>query len=478
MKANTMLKTRLILFQMIMLIAAGPVLAQANDDGVMVRGGAVFFDRPEFDSVVLVEFPFTLSRHEFEFYRPDTAAGTYFTRIFAQITLYGVDGLPLDSANTYFSAAVSDSADAYQPDYTLFNSLVLVIRPGIYSAHLTVIDAVSKKEGRFFYDRIVVEPPAKNALAMGAKCLAYDIKYVGDEPAAAGVGVPKNGYEVRINPLGTFAVTDTVAFFYAELYNLDYQADQPSDYSLSYAALDMSGTVVHPLGTQVRPKPGRSAVIVETFDITGWSPGGYLLQVTASDPIKRHEVTYEIPIRIIAPMATPSELAASIGQDQTDLFDLETQLRLVRYLLTPDEEATLKRLTKAGQPAFLEQYWQEHDSDPYTEINENLLEMYERYLFANSFFSIGEEANDGWSTDRGRIFMTYGQCDDLDDQQHPVNRYPFQIWRYYSIDNGALFVFVDEDGFGFYKLVHSTVDREIFSKYWDEALKTGSLSFE
>ena len=478
MKANTMLQTRLILIQMILLMVAGPIFVQASDDAITVRGGAIFFNRPEFDSVVLVEFPFTLSRHEFEFYRPDTTVDSYFARIFAQITLYGVNGLPLDSANTYFSAIVSDSAEAHRPNYTLFNSLVLVMHPGIYSAHLTIIDAVSKKEGRFFYDRIIVEPSARNALTLTGKCLAYDIRYVGDEPAAAGVGVPKNGYEVRVNPLGTFAVTDTVAFFYAELYNLDYRADQPSDYSLSYAVLDKSGSVVYSLGTRVRPKPGRSVVIVESFNITGWSPGRYLLQVTASDPIKQHDITYEIPILIIAPRSTATEVATSIGQDEMDLLDLETQLHLVRYLLTPDEEATLKRLTKAGQPAFLEQYWQEHDSDPYTEINENRQEMYERYLFANSYFSVGEEVNDGWSTDRGRIFMIYGQCDDLDDQQHPVNRYPYQIWRYYSVGDGAVFVFVDEDGFGLYELVHSNVNSEIFNQDWDEALKTGSLIYD
>jgi GWxTD domain-containing protein len=476
MKVCTSSQLGLILLLGLVLITAGPIIAQRSND-ITVRGGAIFFDRPEFDTVTLVEFPFTLNRSQFEFYRPDST-GAYFARIFAQITLYGEDDLPLDSVNTYFSAVVSRLSDAYQPDYTLFNSLVLILRPGVYSAHLTVIDAVSKKEGRFDYDRIIVDSPTLDALAMGGKCLAYDIRYVGNDPAAAGVGVSKNGYEVRTNPLGTYSVSDTVAFFYGEVYNLDYQADQPSDFQLGFAVLDQAGNVVHQLGTETRPKPGSSAVVVESFDIAGWTPGEYLLQVTVSDSSQKDEVKSEVPIRIIAPVTTAAELVANLGHDRGDYPDLEIQLRLVRYLLTPVEEVALKKLTELGQKTFITQYWQEHDSDPETDVIENRLQIYERYLVANERYSIEEGRTDGWSTDRGRILMIYGQPDQLEDRHHPVDRYPYQVWHYYEHDNGAVCVFVDEDGFGLYRMVHSTVEGELFDKYWDAAVRDGSLSFE
>ncbi len=468
--------TGTILFLLLtVIVAAGSVLAQTREDSLTVRGGAIFFDRPEFDSVVLVEFPFTLSRNEFEFYRPDTISGTYFARIFAQVTLFGADGQPVDSANTYFSTAVNQLAQALQPDYTLFNSLVLVIPPGDYSVLLTVIDAVSKKEGQFEYKRMIVDPPSKQTLALGGKCLAFDIKYVGDEPAAAGVGVPKNGYEVRVNPLGVFAMTDTVAFFYAELYNLEYQADLPTDYTIRFSALNRSGEVVHSLGSNTRPKPGSSAVVVETIDISGWDPGEYLLQVTASEVGKRHEVSYEIPLRIIPPVATAAEVALSLGHDQGGQADLEIQHRLVHYLLTPEERATLERLSEDGQMRFLDQYWQERDSDISTKIVEDRLQMYERYLYANTMFSIADSLSDGWSTDQGRVIMIYGEPDELEDHQHPVERRPYQVWYYYSISEGVIFVFVDEDGYGQYRLMHSTADGEFFDKDWEEAVKGGYL---
>ena len=33
----------------------------------------------------------------------------------------------------------------------------------------------------------------------------------------------------------------------------------------------------------------------------------------------------------------------------------------------------------------------------------------------------------------------------------------------------------DDDGFGLYRLVHSTVERELFDKDWDTALRGGSF---
>lgn len=451
-------------------------LAQTSDESLTIRGGAIFFDRPEFDSVVLVEFPFALQRQEYEFFKPDSSGGEWFARIFAQITLFGVNGIAVDSANTYFSALVATKLEAEVVEYTLFNSLVLVLPAGIFSARLTVIDVVSKRQGEFFYDRLIVEPPKKDRLALGAKCFAYQISYVGDSVRT--VGVPKNGYEVFCNPLGVFSTTDTAVFLYAELYNLEYSSDQPSDYELSFAVLDDQGKLVHQLGSWVRPKPGRSAVVVESFDIGGWQPGSYLLQVTATDHSAGSEVSHEMLLMIVAP-TTPEEMRASLAQGDPSIdLDLGTALALVKNILTPEEAKTLKGLSEDGQQTFLDQYWLEKDSDPATVIIENRLERYRRYLFANHEFSQNEASDDGWKTDRGRIFMTFGSWDQIDDNQHPTSGYPYQIWNYFTFKRGAIFIFQDDGNLGDYRLVHSNVEGEIFDKDWDEAIKSGMLNIQ
>jgi len=451
-------------------------IVPADSQPLTVRAGKVIFDRPEFDSLVLVEFPFALNRHEYEFFRPDTSLTDYYARIFAQINIYDTLGAPVDSANTYFSTVIADTVEARRENFSLFNSLVLAVRPGVYSGRLTVIDAVSKREGEYSFNSIAVSLAEPDRLAIGGLCLAYQAQYVKDisptEP-----GVPRNGYRVLCNPDAMFSTKDTAIFVYAELYNLDFQESILGRLTLSLATLDDSGNILRVLGTRTRTKTGRSAVVVESFDIGGWPAGSYVLEMKITDSSAAQEVAREIPFVIIAPPIIPVTDSADRAAQQAGL-DLTTQLNLVHYSLTPDERASLERLNDIGKLSFLRQYWKERDPDPATPISENFQKTYERYLYANNFFSTDEGKADGWKTDRGRVLMVYGPWDKLEDHIHPTADYPYQVWWYYNIKDGVVFVFTDDRGFGNFRLVHSTMEGEIYDKYWDEAIRSGFLEIE
>ncbi len=452
--------------------------ARALDGDLTVYAASICFDRQEFDTVALVEFPFALERSEFEFFRPDSAGGVFFARIFAKINLYGVDGLPVDSATTYFSAAVPDLETAAQPGYRLFNSIALVVRPGVYTARVKVIDVKSKAEGEYFIERVTVDSPTASRLAVGGESLAYGIAYLGPEALTGGAGVPRNGYEVLCNPLGVYSTEDTLAYLYAEVYNLEFDAQSSSEFSLALAALDRKGEVFRELGRKVVPKKGRSAVVVESFDIKGWAPGEYTIRLTVADHRGGGEVAEDLSLSIVAPRVAEEFTAPVALDDPLDTLNLEVQLRLLHYLLAPDERASLEGLNQIGQYSYVQQYWQERDSDPTTRLVENRLEMYERYLVSNNFFSVEEGKTDGWRTDRGRILMTYGAWERLDDMVHPTGGYPYQVWYYDSYREGAVFVFEDEDGFGDFRLVHSNMDNEKYNAFWESWIRTGGADLE
>ena len=152
-----MIKRVLTALTIVFCLAVG-LTAQEEKAPLTVYSGAVKYNNPAFDSVVLVEFPFVLNRHEFEFFQPDTTDPNYYARIFAQVILLNVEGQAIDSATTYFSVKVPTLEEARKEGLKLFNKLSLIIKPGIYSSRLTVIDAVSKKEGEFFNGRLIVEP--------------------------------------------------------------------------------------------------------------------------------------------------------------------------------------------------------------------------------------------------------------------------------------------------------------------------------
>jgi hypothetical protein len=67
--------------------------------------------------------------------------------------------------------------------------------------------------------------------------------------------------------------------------------------------------------------------------------------------------------------------------------------------------------------------------------------------FTNDNFSSYRE---GWKSDRGMVFIILGPPNNID--RHPFEYYskPYEVWEYYTINRR--FVFVDETGFGDYRL--------------------------
>jgi len=455
------------------LVLGGTAFAEDLTHALTVYGGFTVFNRPDSDSLVLVEFPFSLNRHEFEFYQPDSTSPARQARVFAQITLYGVDGLAVDSASTYFGVVAPSAEDAAQEGLKLLNSLAAALAPGVYSARLSVIDVVSKKQGEAFYDRLMVEPPAKDGPAIGGLCLAYNITYVGDSMKVPVNQLPKNGFNVRCNPLGLFSTEDTVMYLYGEIYNLSWAPDAPSNYRVSYTATTRAGLPVHQFGLAERPKAGPSAVLAEVFDIADLPSGYYDLWVVATDLADDRTDSLKIAFALMEPVT--AEMLASASSEKFDPYDtlvLADQINIVQYLLDPVERKNLNQLDDAGKVAFLKRYWLERDSDPTTPEIENRLQVIERYAYANRNYSSDEDRGDGWRTDRGRVLIKYGIYDDLDDVLHPLEGNPFQVWHYYSLEHGAVFVFEDREGYGLYTLVHSNVPGEIYNSAWATRLKT------
>ena len=448
-------------------IAAGG--AQSEQDQLAVYSAFSISNDPAYDPLVLVDFSFTLSREQLEFFRPDSLSTALFGRIFAQVTLYGADGMPFDSVNTYFSARASSPEKVGESGYTLFNRLSILLTPGVYTARLVVIDVVSKRQGEVFFDEIMIEPSLPDRLVIGGETMAYLISRAGEEESAD--RMVRNGFRVLVNPLGAYTADDTVCYLYAELYSMEYSEQVTSDYRLAYAVFDNLGAVYRDFGYKIRTKPGTSAVVVEQFDISGWAIGRYRIRLIASDLSTNGCDTAFFPLHIIPKLRPGFTFRQSIETDPYDTLSPEVREHLVAYLLSPVQKHTLSRLSADGKEVFLDEYWYENDSHPETRAIENRLDMIKLYEYANRYFSSNLKKTNGWSSDRGRIYMTYGPYEEKDDISAPVKGNPIIVWFYHSLDQGTVFVFEDRQGFHEYTLVHSTIEGERFNKEWETRLR-------
>lgn len=120
----------------------------------------------------------------------------------------------------------------------------------------------------------------------------------------------------------------------------------------------------------------------------------------------------------------------------------------VIYLITAEERLAFLALKSAEErERFIEQFWQRRDYVPQTEENEFRDRHYQRMAQANMTYGFGNRA--GWQTDRGRIYILYGEPDEVN--QDGIH----ETWLYHSrpvFRGEAKFQFTDLNRTGEYRL--------------------------
>lgn len=136
--------------------------------------------------------------------------------------------------------------------------------------------------------------------------------------------------------------------------------------------------------------------------------------------------------------------------------EIDKALRQLEYIANSDSVKYYLKRSFEEKKAFFERFWEAMDANSDTEKNELMEEFYQRLGYANQSFST--LAEEGWKTDRGRIFIKFGQPDDIERHPFEVNSEPYEIWYYYSLQKE--FLFIDRSGFGDYDLHQSYIDQE------------------
>lgn len=113
----------------------------------------------------------------------------------------------------------------------------------------------------------------------------------------------------------------------------------------------------------------------------------------------------------------------------------------------PSKEEKLKR--------YLE-FWKSKDPTPNTEENEVFEEYYRRVSYANAHF---KNYLEGWRSDMGMVFITLGPPSNIERYPYEIDTKPYEIWDYYDINKR--FVFVDQTGFGDYRL-----ENPVYGSWW------------
>lgn len=138
-----------------------------------------------------------------------------------------------------------------------------------------------------------------------------------------------------------------------------------------------------------------------------------------------------------------------------NMKNMELLIDQLIYIASSEELDKIRNAsTNELKEKFFIEFWRSKDPSPNSSRNELMQEYYKRIKIANDRYS---HYVDGWKTDMGMVFIIFGEPSNIERFPFSENSKPYEVWDFYNANRQ--FVFMDDTGFGDYKLV---------TPIWDE----------
>ena len=136
--------------------------------------------------------------------------------------------------------------------------------------------------------------------------------------------------------------------------------------------------------------------------------------------------------------------------DQWAITNYDQMISLLRYFERQDWVDKLRHATPDQRPAVWQQFYKATDPVELTPENEALDGYFRKVQIANQRFR--ESGEPGWLTDRGEVFITLGEPDDVFDFTSDVSRSGIRGVRWTFNALRLTLFFQDNTGFGRFRL--------------------------
>lgn len=287
----------------------------------------------------------------------------------------------------------------------------------------------------------------------------------------------KNGLKMEPLAYNFYHKKSGQLIFYAEVYNTDKVLGDA--YLVRYlvnwkVGNGRSKTLI--IGHK-RMEPGPVNPLLIQRDISKIPSGNYELAVEirnrANELLTTKTVAFQRsnPYLDVETSGVSEEDIAGEFVDSLDAETLEYSLRALTPIIRQDQTDILNRVTRKKddlnvQRKFLFTYWAARDP-----VQPEI--AYRDYMQVAKAVDdkFGDGFGYGFETDRGYIYMKYGQPDDIVKVDNDPVAPPYRIWVYYDFpqtrQTNVKFLFYNESlASNQFRLLHSTAQGEIQNRQW------------
>jgi GWxTD domain-containing protein len=297
------------------------------------------------------------------------------------------------------------------------------ILPGEYELLIQILDRESKKT-------VAQRKP------LSVRCINQDSLALSDLMLVHRLSIDDNRKNIVPNLTGMLGKESNSIYLFFEVYN----SARIDSINMVCKFLNSKKEIKAQYSKNENISGARTQIIwrIDSLDLTTDS---YLIVAEAEDCSKGKSINPMKAVISRSCLVKMKNLPPTIADfdkatEQLVYIARESEIDFIRGASALDEK--LKR--------FLA-FWAKHDPDPKTESNELMEEYYRRVAYADKNFASFSE---GWKTDRGMVFIRFGPPQNIERHPFDADSKPYEIWYYY--DQNREFIFIDDSGFGDYRL--------------------------
>ena len=140
--------------------------------------------------------------------------------------------------------------------------------------------------------------------------------------------------------------------------------------------------------------------------------------------------------------------------NQWVITNFDEMMSLLRYFDRQDWVDSLRRSSSDHRPDVWRDFWKATDPVPLTPENEALDDYFRRIQQANIRFP--DEGGPGWLTERGEVFISLGEPDEMMDLSNGMDRSGGRVQRWTYSSQRLVLYFQDQTGFSRFRLTPSS----------------------
>ncbi|MBK7105862.1 MAG: GWxTD domain-containing protein [Ignavibacteriae bacterium] len=368
------------------------------------------------------------------------------------------------------SQPVKDSAD-HKNGKALLGVVGFNLKAGSYNIDISVEDITNKNSRKDYSESINVNPLSRNSIAISDIELATRIV---NENANKNSIFYKNTLEVFPNPSIIYSDKSPVLFYYAELYNL--KNNSSPKINLEKKLFDSKNNLIYETSKEVHTNR-TSIVEAGIINLKKYPTDTYTLVLKITDDNSKKYTTSSKKFFFVNPgISVAKNSKSSLNYINTEFGVLELEecddlfekSKIIADKFELEEYKKFDSLEKKRE--FLFNFWKKRDESPETQLNEFKKIYLSRIEVANSRYRT--LSTPGYKTDRGRVYLLYGEPDEIDRFPNETDTKPYEIWAFNSIEGGVVFIFGDFSGYGLYELLHATKRGELQDPNWFSRIST------